>query len=134
MRYLFISFLLHVLLFIFVWVGFSVSEGREQNTFTYLGGSLSTTEKWPHEEFSNQPLKASEAVEFENTYNVETSLGYDAPPKDPADPAHGGDDKFDVYIFKLGTGVYGYASPEDVVGAGDKSNERTSFMAISKIC
>ena len=72
------------------------------------------------------------ATEFENVYKVEiTDMGYNAPPKDSGDAAHGGNDKFDVYIYKLDAGVYGWCASEDTVGAaGDTSNEKTSYMAM----
>ncbi|MCK4905780.1 hypothetical protein KAS42_06055 [bacterium] len=48
---------------------------------------------------------------FEDTYDTEvTALGYSAP---PSDGTEGGDAKYDVYIYDLGTGLYGYACPEE---------------------
>lgn len=37
MRYFFISLVLHILVISFVWVGFFVPIGRDQNSFSYWG-------------------------------------------------------------------------------------------------
>ena len=72
---------------------------------------------------------------FENVYTTEvTTLGYDAPPKDPGDAAHGGDDKFDIYIYQLcpytdGSCLYGFAVPEGAATGGD-ANEKYAYMAM----
>lgn len=73
------------------------------------------------------------ATIFENVYTQETTtLGYDAPPKDPGDASHGGNDKFDVYISDICTStkcIYGYAAPEAAAASGD-GNEWYSYMAM----
>jgi hypothetical protein len=40
MRFLITSFLIHIIVFSFVWVGLSTPAGSEQNTLTYLGGAF----------------------------------------------------------------------------------------------
>jgi hypothetical protein len=50
---------------------------------------------------------------FETSYNTEVNtLGYLAPPSDLAAPNNGGDARYDVYIYDLGSGLYGYTCPE----------------------
>jgi hypothetical protein len=50
---------------------------------------------------------------FEASYTAEvTNLGYSAPPSDLAAPNNGGDGKYDVYIYDLGSGLYGYTCAE----------------------
>ncbi|MBU0533349.1 MAG: hypothetical protein KJ887_00915 [Candidatus Omnitrophica bacterium] len=50
---------------------------------------------------------------FEASYTAEvTTLGYSVPPSDIGAVNNGGDARYDVYIFDLGSGLYGYTCPE----------------------
>ena len=67
MRYFLISLFVHVLLFSFVWVGFSVSGGHEQNAFTYLGDVILPLEKPSSGSLSDSSRKSSDDAMFENS-------------------------------------------------------------------
>ncbi|WP_027001549.1 MXAN_6640 family putative metalloprotease [Hugenholtzia roseola] len=70
---------------------------------------------------------------FEKVYDDEiTRQGYIFP---PSDEGIGGSDLYDVYIFDIGEGLYGYVQPEDIIGDNPnsspvESNAGTSFMAM----
>ena len=57
MRYLFVALFIHILVLNFVWVGFSVPRGQEQNSFTYLGELVAGTEGNAPGSISNQQPK-----------------------------------------------------------------------------
>ena len=71
--------------------------------------------------------------ELENVWRgVIDSMGYSSP---PPDSLLGGDNKYDVYIFKLSPGLYGYVQPEVKIGDNPNSpkvelNARYSYMAL----
>ncbi|MEK7671280.1 MAG: MXAN_6640 family putative metalloprotease, partial [Bacteroidota bacterium] len=54
----------------------------------------------------------------------------------PSDGIQGGDGRYDVYLFKIGAGFYGYAQPEDSIGDNPNSpgvveiNAFTSYLAL----
>ncbi len=57
---------------------------------------------------------AEVAAAFDSAYNYEVNiLGYPPP---PSDDSLGGDDKFDVYVYNLGGGLYGATTPETEIG------------------
>ncbi len=65
---------------------------------------------------------------FETAYTEEvTNLGYNAPPSDLAASNNGGDGKYDVYIYDLGTGLYGYTCPEQ-----SPATPSYSYIAVNK--
>ena len=64
MRYFLISIFIHILTISFVWVGFSVSAGPEQNSFTYLGELVATTGASSQRGFSKGQLKLSDTKTF----------------------------------------------------------------------
>ena len=71
MRDFLVSFFIHVLVISFVWVGFSVSQGHEQNSFAYLGELMAGVERYAQ---SGQPSKPSDTMMLE-----ESSPAYFAP-------------------------------------------------------
>lgn len=59
------------------------------------------------------------AIALDSSYNFEINiLGFDAPPSDGTD---GGDDLYDVYISRLGSGYYGYTDWESIGNGQSKS-------------
>jgi hypothetical protein len=56
---------------------------------------------------------------FETSYSTEvTGKGFNAPPSDAGQPPNDANDrnpngKYDVFVYDLGSGLYGYANPED---------------------
>ena len=75
------------------------------------------------------------AEALDSTYKFEIDfLGYDIPPGDSATnpnippEEYGGDNRYDVYIGNLGSGIYGYTRIEYEVEVG--SNRYTSYMMI----
>ena len=56
---------------------------------------------------------------FETSYNTEvTGKGFNAPPSDAGQPPNDANDrnpngKYDLFVYDLGSGLYGYADPED---------------------
>ena len=63
------------------------------------------------------------AIALDSAYNFEVNiLGYDAPPSDGTD---GGDDLYDVYISRLGSGYYGWTNWESI-----GNNRSKSYMII----
>ncbi|MBF0489832.1 MAG: hypothetical protein HQL15_04355 [Candidatus Omnitrophica bacterium] len=73
MRYFFISFLIHLLLLSFVWVGFSVSAGRSQNSFTYLGHLVTETGESFQKEALTQQSRVSDRMLFEESSTADSS-------------------------------------------------------------
>ena len=57
-------------------------------------------------------------------------MGFRAPPPDGSDPdGGGGNDLYDIYVQKLGTGVYGYCQPTYYYGGGGyPANAATSYV------
>jgi hypothetical protein len=56
---------------------------------------------------------------FEHVWNVETdSLSYNQP---PSDQGTGGDSRYDVYLVDLGTGTFGYTTPESIPNYGQRA-------------
>ncbi len=73
------------------------------------------------------------ASEFENVYTKEIQgLGYSIP---PSDGNEGGNNLYDVYISDIQQGVYGFVSPENIVGdnpnsTASETKASTSWMAM----
>ena len=66
-------------------------------------------------------------LEYVWTY-FEDTLSYNMP---PSDSIAGGDSLYDVYIFKLEHGVYGYVQPERIIGDNPRSPLHERYSAIS---
>jgi len=71
---------------------------------------------------------------IENVWNVEVgTMGYSDPPPDVGD---GGDDRYDVYVFNIKSGAYGYAEREKYIGDNPNSpdiielNAYSSYLAL----
>jgi hypothetical protein len=62
MRYWFISFFIHLLVFSFVWVGLSTPSGQGQNSFTYLGESFKQSQ-----DSSQSHISSHEGLMFEES-------------------------------------------------------------------
>ncbi len=74
------------------------------------------------------------AIVAEEVFLAEhTNMGYVQP---PPDAGAGGDDKYDIYVFDLGAGLYGWVAPETYVGDNVNSggvtenNTYYSYMAV----
>ncbi len=65
MRYLLISFFIHILVINFVWVGFFVPKGFEQNSFTYLGDLFPVAEDASHGNSSEGKSKVLDVTVFD---------------------------------------------------------------------
>ena len=61
-----------------------------------------------------------------------TAMGFRAPPPDGSDPdGGGGNDKYDIYVQELGTGLYGYCQGSYYYsGPGYPANAATSYVVI----
>ena len=75
------------------------------------------------------------ATEAENVWNEEvTTMGFRAPPPDGGDPdGGGGNDKYDIYVQELGTGLYGYCQGSYYYNDGPGGyppNAATSYVVI----
>ena len=66
MRFFIIALFLHLVVFSFVWVGFSVPRGSEKNSFTYLGDMVLSKDDSSKESDYKQSLKFADEV-FNNT-------------------------------------------------------------------
>jgi len=77
----------------------------------------------------------SMATVFEHVYQVDNvDLNYYMPPSDGT--IGGGNNLYDVYVSKIGTGLYGYVSSENTIGDNPNSNNTetdatTSWMAMN---
>ena len=59
------------------------------------------------------------AIAFDSSYSFEVNyLGFLPPPRDLG---NGGDDKYDVYIYKMGRGIYGNTNSEEEISSGSKT-------------
>ena len=75
------------------------------------------------------------ATAAENVWNEEvTTMGFRAPPPDGGDPdGGGGNDKYDIYVQELGTGLYGYCQGSYYYNDGPGGyppNAATSYVVI----
>ena len=67
MRFFLTALFIHIFVFSFVWVGFSVPKGVEQNSITYLGDMASAIENSSHANDVSQVFKASDAKMIEDS-------------------------------------------------------------------
>ena len=65
---------------------------------------------------------------FENVWTQYQIRNYTMP---PLDGATGGSSKYDVYITNLGSGLYGFVSPENVIGNNPQSSSLTEVDAMT---
>ncbi|MBN2564812.1 MAG: T9SS type A sorting domain-containing protein [Candidatus Eisenbacteria bacterium] len=83
---------------------------------------------WPNTAYRDAIMAAAEY-----SWDVEvTAMGFRSPPPDGSDPdGGGGNDKYDVYVQNLGTGLYGYCQPTYYYGGGGyPANAATSYIVI----
>ncbi|HKZ22197.1 MAG TPA: MXAN_6640 family putative metalloprotease, partial [candidate division Zixibacteria bacterium] len=72
------------------------------------------------------------AAIFDSVWNFEVNvLGYTPPPSDGwyVDTLNGGDGKYDVYLFNLGSGYFGITAPETTAGPFS-THSYTSYIVI----
>ena len=67
MRYFIFSVSVHVLVISFIWVGFSVSQGNEKNSFTYLGDSVKGAENYRSSGPTHSLSKSSDVMLFDES-------------------------------------------------------------------
>ncbi len=67
MRFFLIALLVHIGVISFVWVGFSVPKGSEQNSFTYLGDLVSFVKESSYGDSSKAPSKFSDTLMDEDS-------------------------------------------------------------------
>ena len=102
-----------------------VLSGPEDTIFTLHFMVHYTTQGSDSTDPSYASLVAAFA-EFSWAYEV-GYLGWDAP---PPDYGYGGDDRYDIYIMSLESGVWGYTVPEKP-GPDPYQEEATSYIVIS---
>lgn len=65
---------------------------------------------------------------FENVWTQYQTRNYTMP---PLDGTAGGSNKYDVYIGNLGSGLYGFVSPENLIGNNPQSSSLTEVDAMT---